>query len=233
MANIVKKSWQTGWGKNVWCVLILSQDISSFPFPQFLFVHCSTRSSQSHHDGLSMKEPSVTLCSFLLWSWEPATRLSPASAVMSAGWREKWRAATNVPSLSLSVAPPPHPSPHPLFFSVYVPHAHMNLNVYNRVCLKGKKKSSFCIDTDSTPRVHIQLIFFHYTMARHWEGRGWAEGEKSERMEKDRERVVFPYLTIMSGMSNEGERQRPWHGPAHTGRGGGAGGQQKMQEIDR
>lgn len=54
-----------------------------------------------------MKEPSVTLCSFLLGSWEPATHLSPALAVMSAGWREKWRAATNVPSLSLSLTSPP------------------------------------------------------------------------------------------------------------------------------
>ncbi|CAB1455938.1 unnamed protein product [Pleuronectes platessa] len=39
----------------------------------------------SHHDGLSMKEPSVTPCSFLLGSSEPTTRLSPALAVMSAG----------------------------------------------------------------------------------------------------------------------------------------------------
>lgn len=43
-------------------------------------------------------------------------------------------------------------------------------------------------------------------------------------MERDVRRAVFPRLTIMSRMSNEGERQRPRHGPAHTGRGreGGA-----------
>ena len=40
-------------------------------------------------------------------------------------------------------------------------------------------------------------------------------------MERDRESVVFPHLTIMSSMSNEGERQRPRHRPGHTGKSGG------------
>lgn len=33
--------------------------------------------------------------------------------------------------------------------------------------------------------------------------------EEEEEMEIDRQSVVFPHLTIMRSMSNEGERQRP------------------------
>lgn len=32
---------------------------------------------------------------------------------------------------------------------------------------------------------------------------------EEEDMERDRQSVVFPHLTIMRSMSNEGERQRP------------------------
>lgn len=35
------------------------------------------------------------------------------------------------------------------------------------------------------------------------------EEEEEEEMERDRQSVVFPHLTIMRSMSNEGERQRP------------------------
>lgn len=43
--------------------------------------------------------------------------------------------------------------------------------------------------------------------------------------------AVFPRLTIMSRMSNEGERQRPRHGPAHTGRGREGGAKSRNNQL--
>lgn len=55
----------------------------------------------------------------------------------------------------------------------------------------------------------MRLIFSIWQQGDILTGKRVSRIEEEEEMERDRQSVVFPDLTIMRSMSNEGERQRP------------------------
>ena len=88
-------------------------------------------------------------------------------------------------------------------------HAHAHTQTLKYIHLSILEKSALCIYTDSLQRAHVQLIFSILQQHDILTGERVSRRIEGEKMERDMQRVVFPHLTIMSGMSNEGERQRP------------------------
>lgn len=128
--------------------------------------------------------------------------------VTSGDKRPQLESVTNLPSLLL----------FPLLSDFYT-YEHACRRIHESLL----EKSACYIYTNSLQRAHMRLIFSIWQQGDILTGKRVSRIEEEEEMERDRQSVVFPDLTIMRSMSNEGERQRPWHGPAHTGRSGEVG----------
>lgn len=163
VANTIKRSWQTGED----CLVGFDTVTKDFFLPISAILLCPllySLPSWSHHDGLSMEEPSDTL----LGSWEPGSRPPWLSCLLADGKSDKHRQTSSAWVCQ-------NPSTHPASFSSSpstVTHKRTSKCIHP--CML--EESGCCIYTDSLQRALIQLISSHFATAWYCDWRrGWAE----------------------------------------------------------